>query len=333
MVSRANNIFSPPCPYNVIKGENSMVQSLILFGIYIAVFLVGMMLLKYGFYRLSAHKLKAWLTKFTKTPLQSFLTGTIITALVQSSSAVIVVTIGLVTARYLTFRQSLGIILGTNIGSTVTTEIITLDIAKASIPLLIVGSLFVVFTKERVLYSLGVIFVGFASVFFAMDGFKLTAEPLSVHSVVEQLLTTTNSSLISGIIVGTIITSIIQSSAATIGIAMGFLTENLITLPTGVAMLLGANIGTCVTGLLASINSSHEAKLTAYTHLWFNVLGVITFYPFINVICLLADHLANTPDVQLAHISVLFNVICSLIALPFTDQIEKFILFLHGKKD
>lgn len=310
-----------------------MIQSLTLFVINIIVFLIGMMLLKFGFYLLSARKLKAWLTKFTKTPLQGFITGTLITALVQSSSAVMVVTVGLVTARYLTFRQSLGIILGTNIGSTVTTEIITLDIAKASISLLITGSLLVIFAKGRMFYSLGAIFVGFASVFFAMDSFRQIAEPLSMHPIVKQLLATSNDSSLVGIMVGAIVTSIIQSSAATIGIAMGFLNEHIIALSTGIAILLGANIGTCITGLLASINSSYEAKRTAYTHLWFNVAGVIAFYPFINTLSSLAEILATKPDVQLAHISVLFNVICSVIALPFIDQIEKFILFLHGKNE
>jgi phosphate:Na+ symporter len=309
-----------------------MIQLLILFVINVSIFLIGMLLLKFGLYFMSARKLKTWLTKFTTTPLQGFIAGTVITALLQSSSAVMVMTIGLVTARYLTFRQSLGIILGANIGSTVTTEIITLDIAKGSISLCIIGSLLVLFSRGRMFYSLGIIFVGFACAFFAMDGFQQSAKPLSLHPNVHELLMNTNDSSLFGIIVGTVLTSIIQSSAATLGIAMGFLTEHIITLPAGIAILLGANIGTCVTGLLASIGSSNEAKLAAYTHLWFNIIGVIAFYPFIHSLALLAGKLANAPDLQLAHISVLFNVICSVVALPFTHWIEKWILFLHGKK-
>jgi phosphate:Na+ symporter len=309
-----------------------MIELLILFVINVGIFLIGMLLLKFGLYFMSARKLKTWLTKFTKTPLQGFIAGTVITALLQSSSAVMVVTIGLVTAQYLTFRQSLGIILGTNIGSTITTEIITLDIAKGSISLCIIGSLLVLFARGRMFFSLGTIFVGFACAFFAMDGFQQLAEPLSFHPTVHELLMNTNDSFLFGIIVGTILTSIIQSSAATLGIAMGFLTEHIVTLPAGIAILLGANIGTCVTGLLASIGSSYEAKLTAYTHLWLNIIGVFAFYPFIHSLASLAEKLATSPDVQLAHISVLFNAICSVVALPFTRWMEKCILFLHGKR-
>jgi phosphate:Na+ symporter len=290
-----------------------------------------MFMMKAGLYALSGHRLKQWLLRFTNTPLQGFLTGTIITSLLQSSSAVMVITVGLVSTGYLTFRQSIGVILGSNIGSTITTEIITLDIGNNVIPILFIGAILVFFGYYRPAYSIGMIFVGLASLFFAMDGFSQLAKPLSAYPIVDEWLQKTNHSPFTGIMIGIILTAIIHSSAATIGIAMGFLNEHILTLPAGIAILLGANIGTCVTGLLASVGSTYGAKLTAYTHLWFNVVGVIIFYFLIDPLAFVAVKLSSAPDVQLAHVSVLFNVICSIAALPFVRWIESAILFFHGK--
>ncbi|WP_027407848.1 Na/Pi symporter [Anoxybacteroides tepidamans] len=308
-----------------------MMHLFILFSLYIGIFLLGMFMMKSGLYMLSGHRLKKWLMHFTKTPFQSFLTGTLITALLQSSSAMMVITVGLVATGYLTFRQSIGIILGSNIGSTITTEIITLDLGRGAIPMLLIGSFLVFFVRHRVGYSIGMTLAGLACLFFAMEGFSALAKPLSSYPLVYKWLEQTNHSHLLGILVGTVLTSIIHSSAATIGITMGFLHERLLNVPAGIAILLGANIGTCVTGLLASIGASREAKLTAYTHLWFNVVGVGLFYFWIHPLAAFVGLLTPKPDVQLAHVSVLFNVICSVVALPFTRSIESWIMFVHKK--
>lgn len=304
---------------------------IILFSLYLGIFLLGMFMMKSGLYMLSGHRLKEWLLRFTNTPLQSFLTGTLITALLQSSSAMMVITVGLVATGYLTFRQSIGIILGSNIGSTITTEMITLDLGAGAIPMLALGACLVFFIPRRIGYSIGMTIAGLACLFFAMEGFSALAKPLSSYPLANEWLKQTNGSLILGVLVGTVLTSIIQSSAATIGITMGFLQAHLLTLPTGIAIVLGANIGTCVTALLASIGSSQEAKRTAYTHLWLNIVGVVLFYCLIHPSASFVRLLAAQPDVQLAHFSVLFNVICSVAALPFTRSIESWILLMHRK--
>lgn len=302
----------------------------ILFLIHLGMFLLGMLMMKSGLYVLSGHRLKRWILHFTKTPIQSFLTGTIATALLQSSSAMTVLTVGLVSTGYLTFQQSIGIILGSNIGSTITTELITLDVGASIIPLLLIGAFLVFFVRHRIGYSIGMTLIGLACLFFAMEGFSALAKPLSTTSFVHEWLQQTNRSYIAGILVGTVLTAIIQSSAATIGIAMGFLSEQLLTLPAGIAILLGANIGTCVTALLASIGASREAKFTAYTHLWLNIAGVSIFSLFIAPFAKLVSLFAYSPDVQLAHASVLFNVICSVVALPFARWIEWWVYVVHG---
>lgn len=305
---------------------------LMLFAIYTAIFLIGMFMMKAGFYALSGHRLKRWLMRFTAAPWQGFLTGMAATALVQSSSAVMVMTVGLVATGYLSFRQSIGIILGSNIGSTVTTELMTLDIGDGAIPLLIGGALLVFIGRRRFVYSIGMIAVGLAALLFAMNGFSSLAKPLADYPLVDAWLKQTNSSTAIGLFIGIALTALVHSSAATIGIAMGFLNEQLLTLPAAIAILLGANIGTCITGLLASIGSSKEAQLTAYTHLWLNVAGVAVFAFWTEPFARFAAMLSPAPDVQLAHVSVLFNTICSAAALPFVGIIETAILRLHGQK-
>ncbi|ADI26034.1 Na/Pi symporter [Geobacillus sp. C56-T3] len=302
-----------------------------LFAIYTALFLLGMFMMKAGLYTLSGHRLKRWLMRFTATPLQGFAAGLATTALLQSSSAVMVMTVGLVAAGYLSFRQSIGIILGSNIGSTVTTELMTLDIGDGAIPLLISGALLVFFGRHRLVLGIGMTAVGLAAVLFAMDGFGSLAKPLAAYPFVDAWLKETNRSVAVGLLVGIVLTALVHSSAATIGIAMGFLNEQLLTLSAAIALLLGANIGTCITGLLASIGSSKEAQLTAYTHLWLNVVGAALFAFWTEPLASFAARLNPAPDVQLAHVSVLFNVICSVAALPFVGAIEKVILFLHDR--
>ncbi|QIZ68414.1 Na/Pi cotransporter family protein [Geobacillus subterraneus] len=305
---------------------------LVLFAIYTAVFLIGMFMMKAGFYTLSGHRLKRWLMRFTATPGQAFLAGFATTALVQSSSAVMVMTVGLVATGYLSFRQSIGIILGSNIGSTITTELMTLDIGDGAIPLLVGGALLVFIGRRRLIYSIGMIAVGLAALLFAMDGFSSLAKPLAAYPLVDAWLHQTNHSTAVGLLVGIVLTALVHSSAATIGIAMGFLNEQLLTLPAAIVILLGANIGTCITGLLASIGSSKEAQLTAYTHLWLNVAGVALFLFWTEALARLAVMLSPAPDVQLAHVSVLFNAICSIAALPFVGAIETAMLFLHARR-
>lgn len=312
------------------KEVTVMGRLFVLFMVHIGMFLLGMFMMKSGLYVLSGHRLKRWVLHFTKTPVQSFLTGAIATALLQSSSAIMVLTVGLVATGYLTFQQSIGIILGSNIGSTITTELITLDLGTSIIPMLLAGALLVFFVRHRIGSGIGMTLVGLACLFFAMEGFSELAKPLSSEPLIHEWLQQTNRSYAFGVLVGTVLTALIQSSAATIGIAMGFLDERLLTLPAGIAILLGANIGTCVTALLASIGAGTEAKLTAYTHLWLNIAGVGIFYFLIHPFADVVSMFASKSDVQLAHASVLFNVICSIAALPFTRWIEWWIYLVHG---
>lgn len=303
---------------------------LILFILLILLFIIGMTILRTGLFNSSAESLKHWLVKLTGTPVRGMLVGTIVTGILQSSSAVMVITIGLISARMLSFRQSIGIILGTNIGTTFTTEFITFDIDKLIVPMAIIGAILVLIhnTTTR---SLGFIFLGLSFIFTAMNGFELLAGPLSNLPLVAHTIIELNNSHFFGVAAGIILTAIIQSSTATTGIAMGFLSSNVLGIDTGIAIMLGANIGTCITGYIASIGSGEESKLCAFAHIWLNILGVIVFFPFITLLSIFALALADKPDVQLAHVSVIFNCISSIIVLPFAYKFGDFIIRTHGK--
>lgn len=301
-----------------------------LFAVFLAIFLYGMTIMRIGLFNLTKNRIKIMIMKLTNTTLKGLFVGIVVTAIIQSSSAVMVITIGLVATGYLTFKQSIGIILGTNIGTTLTTEIITFNIDQFILPLLIIGAL-CFFIPKRQIFSIGALLFGLGCIFVAMNGFEQLAKPIYNIAIVQEILENTNTNHLYGIGVGTLFTAIIQSSTATTGIIMSFLKENLLNIDAGIAIVFGANIGTCITAYFASIASSKQAKLTAYTHIWLNLFGVVLFYPFIHTLGSITQLLTSLEDVQLAHASLLFNVICSIITLPLAGLLEKFILKVHSK--
>ncbi|MBU8879442.1 Na/Pi symporter [Bacillus sp. FJAT-29790] len=303
---------------------------LFIFILLIGLFIYGMVLLRTGLFNLSPDSLRIWLAKLTDTPWKGLLAGIGITCILQSSSAVMIIAIGLISARLITFPQSIGIILGTNIGTTVTTELITFDIEAFLVPIGILGAVFLL-TGRKNLQSIGLILLGISAVFAAMGGFEYLAGPLRSIEYVDQLLLNLKESHFLSILAGTFITAIIQSSTATTGIIMGFLTDGAFKLDTGIAIMLGSNIGTCVDVFLASIGGGKEARLSAYAHIWLNIIGVMAFYPFINLLTSIGLQLSTAADVQLAHIGVLFNVSSSLMVLPFANSFGRLIMRIHGR--
>ncbi|MCH1624985.1 Na/Pi symporter [Fredinandcohnia quinoae] len=305
-----------------------MIELVSLFAVFLAIFIFGMTVMRTGLYNLTGDKIREWLIRFTSNPFKGMLTGTIITAIIHSSSAVMVLVVGLIATGYLTFRQSIGIILGTNIGTTFTTELITFDIYAGIVPMLLIGFL-CFFIRNQQIFSTGAFLFGLGCMFVAMNGFEQLAKPISLFPAIHSFFQHTNESGLLGVGIGTLITAIIQSSTATTGIIMGFMNEQLLSLNAGIAILLGANIGTCVTAYIASIGSKHEAKLAAYTHIWVNLFGVVLFFPFINSLGGIASMLTALPDVQIAHVSLIFNVLTSIMILPFTGLLASFITRIH----
>ncbi|MFD4930629.1 Na/Pi symporter [Peribacillus butanolivorans] len=301
---------------------------LILFLLFIAIFLAGMAVLRIGLFNMSGAALKTFLSKVTDRPWKGFFVGTIFTGILQSSSAVMVMTVGLVSAGSLTFPQTIGIILGTNIGSTFTAEFMTISLDRWIIPGVISGAILCLMPKV-LLKSAGMSLIGISAIFAAMSGFKMLSKPIAVYPSVQTLISNIEDHMSIALLAGILLTAMIHSSSATIGIAMSFLMSGELSVASAIIMMLGSNIGTCITGYMASIGSGRQAAFTAYAHIWLNVIGVAAFLPLVDVLERTAAFFTDDKGTQLAHASVIFNIVTSLIVLPFARQFSNFILLIH----
>ncbi|WP_026689194.1 Na/Pi symporter [Alteribacter aurantiacus] len=303
-----------------------------LFAIYIALFLFGMTVMRQGLFNLQRRRMTDLLLRFIDRPYKGLVIGALVTGLLQSSSAVMVMTVGLVATRVISFRHSIGIMLGANIGTCLTLEIVALDISWLVIPLLVIG-LPLLMTRNHAFFCIGCFTFGLGSIFVAMHGFETLAYPLTSLTSVHDWLMSTDEKGTVALIIGVVMSGIIQSSSAVSAITMSFMNESILSLPTGIAIMLGANIGTCVTAWLASIGGSVESRLTAYAHIWINVLGVLLFFPFIHIFSDVIKLTADSPAMQLAHAATVFNILSSAVILPFTDRFARFLLWVHRVKD
>lgn len=312
----------------MLRGEG--MSDLILFIIFIFVFLAGMSILRMGLFNLSGESLKTLLLKVTDKPWKSFLAGIGFTGILQSSSAVMVMTVGFVSAGSLAFPQTIGIILGTNIGSTFITEFMSFSLDQIIIPCIILGC-FLTLIPRFIIRSLGLSLIGLSVIFVAMKGFKFLSGPIAHYPITQNLMGQMEEHLLIALLVGLILTALIHSSSVIIGMAMGFIASGELSVTSAIIVMLGSNIGTCITGYMASIGSGYEAKLTAYAHIWLNILGVLLFLPFVKQLEGLAAFFTSNSETQLAHASVLFNVITSLLVLPITRPFANLISSIHRK--
>ncbi|MEI5905790.1 Na/Pi symporter [Bacillus spongiae] len=294
-------------------------------------FIVGMIILREGLFRIAGDSMNHWLQHYTKTSVRGLITGTICTGLLQSSSIVTVMTIGFVSTGILSFYQSIGIILGTNIGTTLTLEFLSFSVKQLSVPLLIIGICLTLF-KEKNLISSGIICIGLAIILLSMTGFESLSASLSNSKWFLSMINSMKLYPLLALFIGIIFSSIVQSSTATTVLAMSLLSTQNIGINEGILIMLGANIGTCITGMIASIGSGEDARLTAWVHVWLNIISVGACLPFTSYLGSISQQLSSDPAIQLAHASVLFNVVTSLIVLPFIKPFQSFILFLHSNK-
>ncbi|WP_078577115.1 Na/Pi symporter [Salipaludibacillus agaradhaerens] len=305
-----------------------MNESVTFFTIYLALFLFGMIVMRHGLMLGFQKKLPAILHRFADKPWKGLLTGVLAATITQSSSAVMVITVGLVAVRAIPFHYSIGIMLGANIGTVATLEILAYDLSSISVPLLLTGSLFL-FSKREKFFSIGCVLFGIAMMFISMHGFETLAYPLTSIPAIHYWFLETSQRVQLGVVTGLLMSSIVQSSSAVTAIAMSFMNEQLLELPSAVAIMLGANIGTCITAWFASLGASKEAKLTAYAHIWVNIIGVILCLPFLESFSTFISLLSLSPERQLAHAAFLFNVVSSLLFLPFSEQIARLLKWVH----
>jgi phosphate:Na+ symporter len=299
----------------------------------LCMFMFGMKLMELALHYWAGPYLKATLTRFTKTPWRGMLTGTGLTALLQSSSAISVITIGLVNAGILTFPQTLGIILGTNIGTVITTELIGLSLNKLALPMLFsaVSAWFISWLVPsgdrnsriispallRAIRCLAVSVIGFSCILLGMEVMQTIVPALQSRGLFAWFLEQSQRSLLWGIVAGAGLTAIVHSSSVTIAMTMGLASVEAIPVELGIAIILGANIGTCSTAFIASIGGTKYGQYVAWFHILLNAVGALLFFPLISQLHEISALFSSAPAGKLAHAQTIFNIACSLIALPF----------------
>lgn len=294
-------------------------------------FLFGMYAMRTGFQNLAGKKMEEWMSRFTRTPVHSFWIGLLTTFVLQSSSAVTVLTIGLTNAGLIQFTQTVGIILGTNLGTTITTELIALKLESFAIPMLLIGVALWLMPKRNI-RCIGLVVAGFGLIFLGIDTMKIMAKPLEQSETFRSLFMESGHSIWVGLITGIVFTALIHSGSATTVITMGLLSHQVLSMETALAIVLGANVGTCFTAVIASIGTNTASKQVAWCHTLFNVAGALLFLPILSQLALVSAFLTDNPSMQIAHSQTIFNLICSLAALPFASQIARFIQWLFPDK-
>jgi phosphate:Na+ symporter len=296
-------------------------------------FLGGIWVMRHGFEQMAVEKLPSILKRFVKTPTRGLAAGTLVTALLHSSAAVTVITIGFVSAGTMTFADSLGIILGSNIGTTFTTQMIAWNPEDLIIPCVAAGSLlwFVLRGKRR---YIGLAVFGFGATLFALNLMTAALAPLGETDWFREVLTQASRNPLYGVLAGAGLTALVQSSTATTALTIAMASQGLIDLPGAIAIVLGNNIGTCITAIIASIGSPIAAKRVAAAHVILNVAGVLAFLPFVQTFARIVAAFSPFLSVQVATAHTLFNILSSLAVWPFIRAFASLIEWLvPGRRD
>ncbi len=331
----AFTLFLVSIPFAVIAGPaNGDIEWFMLFiGLTggLALFLAGLEQLSDGLRKAAGKALSTMLSRLTANRLMGALTGAVMTGILNSSSITTVLVVGFVTAGIMTLSQSIGVIMGANIGSTVTAQILAFNISQYAL-LPVATGFFLIFTdRTEKLKNAGMMMMGIGLVFFGMSIMSQAMAPLRSYQPFIDLLTRMENPLL-GILAGALFTGLVQSSAATVGISIALASEGFLTLEAGIALALGANIGTCVTALLAALGKPTEAVRAAVVHVIFNIIGVLLWVFFIPYLAISAAWFSPTsPELagaarmaaevprQIANANTLFNVVNTCLFLPFTS--------------
>lgn len=287
----------------------------------LALFMFGIRMLSIGMEKLAGDKIQNWLNKVTENRLKSAIFGTVATAFLQSSGLLMVTMIGLINANLMTVEQSIGIMLGQEIGTTVTAQIVAFDIGASRLLLVIVGFLFIEYFEHRDWKKYGEIMMGLGLIFVGMSYMSHALDDLVKIPAFKNMLVTMGQHPYVGILAGVIVTSITQSSTAVTSMAVAMGMNHVITLQGAIGIILGANIGSCVTGLVASLGQARTARQASIAQIGINVFGVLLFMPFIEQYTQLVQYTAQELPRQIANAHTIFNVAVSAMLMPFIKQL------------
>lgn len=286
----------------------------------LGIFLLGIKYMGEGLQNSAGDRLKDILDKFTSNPLMGVLAGIVVTILIQSSSGTTVLAIGLVNAGFMTFRQSIGVIMGANVGTTVTSFIIGIDIGAYALPIISAGALLMFFAKNNKLQNYGHAIFGFGALFYGLELMGDGLKPLRYLQAFQDLTIQMSEVPILGVVIGTVFTFIVQSSSATIGILQNLVQDGMIELDAALPVLFGNNIGTTITAVIASIGASIAARRAALTHVIFNVLGAVIVLIVLSPYQALVEYLTTMLDLN-ARMSIafahgIFNIAAVAVFFP-----------------
>ena len=291
----------------------------------LGLFLFGMKLMGDGLEMVAGSKLRGMIERLTKNKYMGALVGLVVTAVIQSSSATTVMVVGFVNAGLMNLAQAVGVIMGANIGTTVTGVMIAINLTAIAPIAVLIGVVMISFIKRNSVKHIGQIIAGFGILFMGMKMMSTAMEPLSESEVFTSLMTSFSNPLL-GVLVGLVFTAIIQSSSASVGVLQALGAAGAITLPSAIYVIYGQNIGTCVTALISSVGTSKTARRTAVVHLMFNVFGAILFivismlFPFAELVQRIAP---GNVMALISIVHVIFNIVCTAIMLPLSSLLVK----------
>lgn len=287
----------------------------------LGLFLFGMHNMSEGLKQAAGERLKRLLEALTTNRLSGVFTGAVVTAIIQSSSATTVMVVGLVNARIMSLHQAVGVIMGANIGTTITAQLIAFQIEALSLPAIGLGVLLFIFARRERLRFLGQVVLGFGILFLGLEVMKETLRPMRELEAFRELLISFGQNPLLGVIAGTAITVAVQSSSASIGLLQSLAAEGLVPLRSALPILFGDNIGTTITAALSAIGASVAAKRAAAVHVVFNVVGTLLILPILPAFATIVASTSSDVVRQIANAHTLFNVTNTVIQLPLAGAI------------
>jgi phosphate:Na+ symporter len=297
----------------------------------LALFLYGMEKMSTGMKKTAGDRMRSILSALTKNRAIALLVGAFVTMVIQSSSATTVMLVSFVQAGLMTFVQTMGVILGADIGTTITAQLIAFKLTDYALLMVAIGFSLKMFGKTTNAQNIGEVILGFGILFYGMKLMSDAMKPLRTYAAFIDLMKGMEHPLL-GLFIGALFTALIQSSSATTGVIIVLAQQNLITLEAGIPLVFGANIGTCVTAGLASLGTSRDAKRVALAHVIFKIAGVLLFIfwipEFSNLIRTIAERFGSGTARQIANAHTIFNVALALIFLPFTGHFSKLVIKL-----
>lgn len=294
----------------------------------VAGFVSALSVMRIGLEGMAEGRLPRLLHKCAGTPTRGILTGTVVTAILQSSSAVTAITVGLVAGGNLAFRDAVGIVLGANVGTTFTSQLLTFDLWQLAVPSLALGLAMVLggaSLRRQPMYNLGLAISGFAGILISLQVLVLALHPIAAMPWFADWLETAGDNPILAILTGCFASALLQSSTATTVITMALAMDQLIPLQGAIAIVLGANVGTCATSVIAAIGRPRAAQQVALAHVLLNVGGVLLAYPLLELFADLVELIGGSPSRQVANAHSLFNIVCTLLMWPFTRQFARLV--------